>query len=63
MGDVPCLVPRAASDRNQVDGQALIDQKPHPASIVASLRRVRLTGCRSCQGWRRGRPRSGYADA
>ena len=35
MGDVLGFVSRLAGDRKSVDGQALIDQKPHPARIHA----------------------------
>ncbi len=43
-GDVLGFVPGLAGDRNQIDAQTLIDQKPHLTSIVASFRRVLRTG-------------------
>jgi hypothetical protein len=38
-GDMLSLMPCLASNRNQIDAQTPIDQKPHAASIVASFRR------------------------
>ena len=70
--DVPILSPGAADmrdvagfmaglpgDGNQVDREAFVDQKPHDAATVSSLRRAWRTGLRSRQGWPRGRPRKG----
>ncbi len=44
MGNMLGFVSGLARDRNQIDGQALIDQKPHPTWIVASFRRVLRAG-------------------
>ena len=58
-GDVLSVMAGGVGDRDQIGGEALIDQKPHPASIAASLRRMRRTGAPRCQGCARGRPRAG----
>jgi hypothetical protein len=44
MGNMLGFVSGLAGDRNQIDGQTLIDQKPHPTWIVASFRRVLRAG-------------------
>jgi len=32
-------------DGDQVDAEALVDQKPHDTAMASSLRRPRRTGC------------------
>jgi hypothetical protein len=39
MSDMLGFMPSLAGDRNQIDAQTLIDQKPHATSIDASFRR------------------------
>ena len=58
-GDMLGFVSGDVRDRDQIDAEAFIDQKPHQASAAASLRRIRRTGAALCQGCVRGRPRTG----
>jgi hypothetical protein len=44
MGDVLGFVSSLSGDRNQIDAQALIDQKPHSIPIGTSFRRVLRIG-------------------
>ena len=55
-GDVLSFVPGFACDRDQIDAEALIDQKPHPASIAASFRRWRRMAFGAMPGLRTGTP-------
>jgi len=43
-GHVLRFVPRVVGDRDQIDAQTLIDQKPHPVAIVANFRREVCVG-------------------
>jgi hypothetical protein len=57
--DVLRLMAGIAGDGQEIDAQALVDQKPRDKAMLSRLRRLRRTGRRSCHGCLRGRPRKG----
>ena len=44
MGNMLGVVARPPGDRNQIDSETLIEQKPHDTAMSASRRRLRRIG-------------------